>query len=411
MSSRRVVITGMGAVSCFGAGVERLWQGLVTKKSGMRPVSFMDASSYRSDLGAEVPWDELAEHEDRHPQVSTREEATRLALIAANEALADAGLSEADAGAAGCVLGTLCSSSRITDGYMRLYALSQIDEAETTDSDVTVAAYQLSLVVDRYRLRGPVSMVSTACSSSTDAVGYAADFIRSGDAEIMLCGGADIISEIAHAGFCSVFSITRDGSRPFDLARNGFFIGEGAGILVLESLEHALARGATIHAEVLGYGLSNAAYHLTATSEDGHGEALAVRRALAEGGVAPEQVSYLNAHGTATHHNDLTEVMVIRSVFGEAASALAVSSVKANIGHCMGAAGALEAIATVKCIEQSFIPPTLNSSGDLDETLHFVVGDGEHRAIDYALSESFGFGGACSALLLGAPHLVVAPSA
>ncbi|MBS1159807.1 MAG: beta-ketoacyl-[acyl-carrier-protein] synthase [Proteobacteria bacterium] len=405
MSEKRVVVTGMGAVSCFGAGVERLWQGLLDKKSGIRPVSFLAPGSYRSTLGAEVPWTALAEHEDCGGELQTPEEATRLALIAANEAIAQAGLAGPAIEAAGCVLGTLCSSSRVTAEYMRQFALSEIARADTTDADVAIVSHQLNHVVGRYRLHGPVSMVSTACSSSTDAIGYAADFIRSGDAEIMLCGGADIISEFAHAGFCSVFSITRDVARPFDKSRTGFFIGEGAGMLVLESLEHARARRANIYAEVLGYGLSNAAFHLTATSEDGSGEALAVRRALTEGGIAPEQVSYLNAHGTATHHNDLTEVQVIRSVFG-AAPKIAISSIKANIGHCMGAAGALEAIATIKCIEHGFIPPTLNSSGDVDEALNIVIGDGLHLPVNYALSESFGFAGACSALLLGAPHLI-----
>jgi 3-oxoacyl-[acyl-carrier-protein] synthase II len=404
----RVVVTGIGAVCCFGAGVDRLWSGLTEKRTGQRPLSSFDASKLRSNFAAEVHWPDLAEYEDKD---RSGDDATRLATIAAREAINDSGLA-AGITDAGCILGSLCSSGRIFDRYMELFsALPNSAESDFPDNDFAMVAHQLHYITDKFCLNGPATLVSTACSSSTDAIGYAADFIRSGESEIMLAGGGDIITEFTQTGFCSVFSITRDVSRPFDKSRTGFFIGDGAGMLVLERLEHAQARGAKIYAEVLGYGLSNTAYHLTATSEDGYGEGLAVRRCLAEGGIVPDQLHYLNAHGTATNHNDLTEVTMMRSVFGEAAPKLAVSSIKANIGHCMGASGALEAIATIKCIEQSFIPPTLNSTGDIDEGLRIVVGDGLHLPIDYALSESFGFGGACSALLFGSPRQIAAGNA
>jgi 3-oxoacyl-[acyl-carrier-protein] synthase II len=399
---RRVVCTGLGAVSCFGIGVEKLWDGLVSQQSGQAEISLFDASIYRSNLAAEAP-PQLRDRADILESAGDpKEDATLLATLAAQEAFADAGLADAPKTDFGCVIGTLCSSSRLFERYGRQFSQSSTDASAYPDVDACTVAYQLEHMVGHFGIEGPATLVSTACSSSTDAIGYAADFIRNGDASVMLAGGGDILCEMVHAGFNSVFSITKDSAKPFDAARSGFFIGEGAGILVLEELEHALARGAHIYAEVLGYGLSNTAYHLTATSEDGVGEALAIERALMDAGVSPLDVKYINAHGTATQHNDVTEAKALRHVFGESLDKLLVTSIKANIGHCMGASGALEAIATIKCITEGFIPPTLNSTGDLDAGIPVLVGEGAARDTRYALSQSFGFGGASSAVLFGA---------
>jgi 3-oxoacyl-[acyl-carrier-protein] synthase II len=342
---------------------------------------------------------------------SPKEEATLLATLAAQEALADAGLADTPKTDFGCVIGTLCSSSRLFERYGRQFSQACADQTAYPDIDACTVAYQLEHIVGHFGMEGPATLVSTACSSSTDAIGCATDFIRGGEADVMLAGGGDILCEMVHAGFNSVFSITKDHSRPFDAARSGFFIGEGAGILVLEELEHALARGARIYAEVLGYGLSNTAYHLTATSEDGVGEALAIERCLRDSGVSPSAVQYVNAHGTATQHNDVTEAKALRHVFGDTLDRLLVTSIKANVGHCMGASGALEAIATIKCIAERFIPPTLNSTGDLDAGIPVLVGEGEARETRYALSQSFGFGGASSAVLFGAVDRTAGASA
>lgn len=425
MSRRRVVITGMGAVSCFGLGVEALWNGLRSGRSGQARIRAFDGSGYRSPYAAEVPA-ELWLREDLALLAGEPEEAaTLLASLAAHQAFADAGMLGMPKRAAGCVVGTLCSSSQLFERYCRRFMARDAIVADTTlagrtaeavadndfpDPDRAIVSFQLEHLVQHFGLQGPSTLISTACSSSTDAIGCAADIIRSGEAPMMLAGGADILTEVVHAAFNAVFSITNGTARPFDVSRCGFFIGEGAGMLVLEELEHALDRGAAIHGEVLGYGLSNTAFHLTATSEDGSGEALAVARCLADAGVSADEIDYINAHGTATRHNDLTETRAIRSLFPSSLSRLAVSSIKPNIGHCMGASGALEAIATLCCIKEDFIPPTLNSSGDLDSGLRVVVGNGLPHVTHYAISQSFGFGGACSSLLLGKAGLVRAAS-
>jgi 3-oxoacyl-[acyl-carrier-protein] synthase II len=399
---RRVVCTGIGAVSCFGVGLEAFWNGLTANLTGQAPIQVFDASPYRSKFAAEVS-QELRDNRDLFELTGQpKEEATYLATIAAHQAFQDAGLSDRDKSSFGCVVGTLCSGSRSFEKYAKQFVKAPADEAAFPDSEACSVLYQLEHLVRHFKLEGPSSLVSTACSSSTDAIGYAADFIRRGNTNIMLAGGGDILCEMVHAGFNSVFSITRDCPKPFDTERNGFFIGEGAGMLVLEDLEHARARGAHIYAELVGYGLSNTAHHLTATSEDGIGEALAIERCLHDAGIQRAEVDYVNAHGTGTQHNDLSETKALKHVFGEALRGISVTSIKANIGHCMGASGALEAIATIKCIDEGYIPGTLNSSGNIDPDLSVLIGVGAKRQIRYALSESFGFGGASSALLFGA---------
>ncbi|WP_440964833.1 beta-ketoacyl-[acyl-carrier-protein] synthase family protein [Massilia sp. GER05] len=406
---RRVVCTGLGAVSCFGVGIEEFWRGLCSNRSGKGLIGGFDASPYRSNFAAEVPQEVRNSQELQALAGRPAESATLFASIAAHEAFRDAGLHDAVKSDFGCVVGTLSSSAHLFERYGRLFAAANTDLSQYPDVDACTISYQLEHLVRHFQMEGPSTLISTSCSSSTDAIGYAADFIRNGNADVMLAGGGDILSETAHAGFNSVFSITTDDSKSFDTQRSGFFIGEGAGMLVLEELEHALAREAHIYAEVLGYGLSNAAYHLTATSRDGVGEALAIERCLADAGVDAADVQYVNAHGTGTKHNDISEAKALNRVFGESLGGMAITSIKANIGHCMGAAGALEAIATIKCIADRFIPATLNSAGDIDPVVPLVVGNGIERVVRHGLSQSFGFGGASSAVLFGAPDLIASP--
>ncbi len=399
---RRVAVTGLGAVSAFGLGVARFWAALTASQCASAPIRRFDATKYRAGLAAEIP-EALLQREDLqaasgHPL----EDATLLATLAACEALKDAGLHEAPKSDFGCVVGTLCASARLFEDYCVQFVRGQTDDSQYPDVEACVASYQLEHLVHHFGLEGPSTLVSTACSSSTDAIGCATDMVRSGAATAMLAGGGDILAELAHAGFNTVFSLTQDVARPFDSRRTGFFIGEGAGMLVLEDMAHARQRGARIYAEVLGHGLSNAAHHLTATSKDGLGESLAILRCLEDAGIPPDAVDHVNAHGTATPHNDATEALALRRVFGSSLHQITVTSIKAQIGHCMGASGALEAVATVKAIEQGCIPPTLHSRGDLDPLVQVALAN-QRRPLRCALSQSFGFGGASSAVLFGAP--------
>jgi len=254
--------------------------------------------------------------------------------------------------------------------------------------------YQLRFLCDFFGLDGPGSLVSTACASGTDAIAYGFDMVRLGQADMAVVAGGDIISEVIHGGFNSVFAVTRNVPRPFDRDRDGFVIGEGGGAMVIETLESALARNARIYAEVKGYGLSNSASHLTAPSKDGTGEALAMQRALDSAGIGPDEVDFVNAHGTGTQHNDRTEVLALKLVFGDHAPAVSMTSLKSMIGHCMGVAGMLEAISTVKSIQTSLLPPTINFREPEDINPFDVVANvARERSVRNALTNSFGFGG------------------
>ena len=398
---QRVVITGVGVVSPFGAGVPRFWQALLAGASAMRPVAGFDGTRYRSAQGGEVPAEVYGDAAARQRCGAPLEDGTYFLALAAEEALGAAGLRLplVDPADAGAVLGTLCAGMR---ALQVLCGRCDADMPADMDVQAATASYQLNFLCERYGLGGPSSLVSTACSSTTDALGYAFDLVRSGRCSVCLTGGGDVLAESIHSAFNGLQSITTTQARPFDRGRDGFFIGEGAAVLVLESLDHARQRGAPVLAEVLGYGLSNTAHHLTATSEDGAGEALAVERALQDAGLAPGQVDYLNCHGTGTRHNDASEVGAINRVFGEAAPRVRLVSNKSSFGHCMGAAGALEAVSTVLSLAHQCIPPTLNTRADEPALRSTVVVDApQSLPIRHALTQSFGFGGACSCVALG----------
>ena len=402
---RRVVVTGIGAVSPFGMGAGLFWNSLLDGVSAIRPVESFDASPYRGKVAAEVPrsiaQDETLAARYGNPQ----ETATLYATMAAQEALQDASLplvfpSEARVG---CAIGTLCSGARNLEkyGHAFVYDGGALPEGGGPPDSIVVS-YQLNHLTGHFNLTGPSTLISTACASSTDAIGFAFDAIRNGDCDTMLAGGGDILGEVVHGGFNAVFSITTSTPRPFDRERDGFAIGEGGAFIVMESLDSALKRNARIYGEVLGYGLSNSAYHLTSTSKDGEGEGLAIRRALAEARLEPAQISYINAHGTATSANDSTETHSIHAIFGDHAPNLYVSSIKPMIGHCMGAAGIFEAIATILTVHHDEVPPTINTAGN-EEGMRFklVKEKAVKTPVQYALSESFGFAGACSCVVIG----------
>ncbi len=399
VNDRRIVVTGFGVVSPYGIGVDAYWQGLLSGVSRVAPVEAFSTQGYRSTLGARVP-QEVGEK----AEALMHDRATGFVVMAVEEALRMAGAGPVfrSEDRVGCVLGSLCagidSLITVADAYHNGRELAQGFPTETAQVN-----YQLHVLSETHNLTGPTSMVSTACASTTDAIGYGADLILSGECDTVIVGGGDTLAELIHAGFNSLFSITTGKPRPFDVGRDGFAIGEGGGALLLESLESALARGAKPLAEISGYGLSNTAFHLTATSDDGCGEALAVRRALEDAGLRPSDIDYINTHGTATRHNDQSEMLAIAQVFGADASRILANSNKPLIGHCMGAAGIMEAISTVLTLVHQTVPPTPFTTGDEPQRVFdLVMGEPRQGTIKHAMSESFGFGGACSCVVLSA---------
>ncbi|MFZ8843852.1 beta-ketoacyl-ACP synthase II [Thermoflexus sp.] len=398
----RVVITGMGAITPLGNDVETFWRNVVAGRSGVGPITLFDASAMKTRIAAEVKgfdpeaWfgRKEARRMDRYVQ---------FALAAAQQALQDARLDPAhvDRERVGVILGT---------GIGGIGALVQGVETLMTRGPDRISPFMVpmmladtapGLIAIAYGFRGPNMAVVTACASGTNAIGEAMHLIRRGDADVVIAGGAEAaILPVAVAAFNVMGAIsTRNeeperASRPFDRTRDGFVMGEGAGILILERLEHARARGARIYAEVVGYGTSADAYHITAPLENGEGAALAMRRALADAGLSPRDIDYINAHGTSTPLNDKSETQAIKAVFGEAAYDVPISSTKSMIGHLLGAAGAVEAIVCLRAITDGVIPPTINyEHPDPECDLDYVPNVARRRPVRTAMSNSFGFGG------------------
>lgn len=400
MTRRRVVVTGIGVLSPFGIGVNAYWDGLMRGLTAVKPVPSFEGGRYRSALGAQIPKAVLSDLRGEvtgHPG----EKAALFASMAVAEALSTAGVGPVfhDAQRVGCVLGSLCAGIENLIAVAEAYQGNPGSKVDLS-TETALVNYQLEYLSSKHNITGPTSMVSTACASTTDAIGYGLDMIRNRECDAAIVGGGDILAALIHAGFNSLFSITTSSPKPFDSQRDGFAIGEGAGIFYLEDMESARARGAKIYAEISGYGLSNTAFHLTATSDDGAGEALCIERALQDAGLVPGEINYINTHGTATIHNDRSEMKAIRKVFGDHANGILANSNKPLIGHCMGAAGIMEAISTVLSLERQTIPPTPFTGGDEPEvTFDLVKGTPRTAHLTHAISQSFGFGGACSCVV------------
>ncbi len=398
----RVVVTGLGVIAPVGIGKDEFWKALVAGKSGVRPISRFDPALFPCRIAAEVP-------DFRPEEFMEKKEARRMdrfaqfAVAAARLAVADAGLAleKMDPGRVGVVLGSGIGGITTLEEQMKV--LTEKGPGKVSPFFVpmmigNMAAGQVALALGP---KGPSYTVVTACASGTDAVGEGLRLIQRGEAEVVLAGGTEApITPIAIAGFCAMRAMsTRNeeperASRPFDKERDGFVIGEGAGVLVLENLTHALERGARIYCEVAGYGATTDAYHITAPDPTGTGASEAIRRALADAGVAPEEVGYINAHGTSTELNDRVETLAIKSVFGERAYQIPVSSIKSMIGHLMGAAGAVELVATALAIATETLPPTINyEHPDPDCDLDYIPNTARKARVEVALSNSFGFGG------------------
>lgn len=408
MSKRRVVVTGLGAVTPIGNSVEEFWEGIREGKTGIGPITRFDAEEYKVRLVAEVK--DFDPKKYMEPKMVRRMAPfAQYAVAAAKEAFADAGLDmeKEDPFRAGVIIGSgvgdlhqveLCYDKILTKGPGRVPPLM----VPLMISNMAAGNVSIQL-----GLRGKCSDVVTACASGTHSIGDAFRAIQYGDAEIMLAGGAEsCICPTGVAGFDALTALTETddparASIPFDKDRDGFVLGEGAGVVVLEELEHALARGAEIYAEVVGYGATADAYHITSPAEDGSGAAKAMTLAMEEAGADPSEVEYINAHGTSTHHNDLFETRAIHMAFGEAAENVVVNSTKSMIGHLLGAAGGVEFITCVKSIQEGFIHQTVGTREpgegcDLD----YAIGAPVEKEIRYAMSNSLGFGGHNATLLL-----------
>lgn len=407
---RRVVVTGLGAVTPIGNTVPEFWEGIRAGKIGIGEITKFDTADYKVKLAAEVKDFNAGERMD--VKASKRMEAfSQYAVAAAKEALADSGIemSEEDPFRAGVIVGSGIGSLDTEEAeYAKILQgkVNRVNPLMVPRMISNMAAGNISIQLG---LRGKCTNVVTACASGTHCIGDAFRAIQYDDADIMLAGGAEsCICPTGVAGFQALTALTTEtnplrASIPFDKERQGFVLGEGSGIVVLEELEHAKKRGARIYAEVVGYGATGDAYHITSPCEDGSGAAKAMELAMKEADVSPSQVDYINAHGTSTHHNDLFETKAIKSAFGEAAYQVAINSTKSMIGHLLGAAGGVEFVVCVKSIQDSFIHQTMGTViPDEACDLNYAVGAPIKKDIGYALSNSLGFGGHNASILIKA---------
>ncbi|MGC8489574.1 MAG: beta-ketoacyl-ACP synthase II [Clostridia bacterium] len=406
--SRRAVITGLGAVTPVGTGRDAFWEGLLAAKSGVRPIYQFDASSFPTRFAASIPDFDPLQYVDRK-EMRHMDRFTQLGMGAAILAWADSGLTSVEPERVGVMVGT---------GIGGMGTLVNQLEVLNERGPSRVSPYFIPMMIGnilaghiaiRFNLTGPNVTTTTACASSGHALGEALRAIQQDEADVVLAGGTEaVLLPVALAGFCSMRALsTRNddyehASRPFDRDRDGFVMGEGAGFLVVEEWEHAKRRGAPIFAELVGFGRSADAFHIVEPHPDGTGATLAMERALADAGLAPEDIDYINAHGTSTPLGDASETGAIKRVFGDHAYRLSISSTKSVTGHLLGAAGAVEAIATVLAIRHQMVPPTANlEHPDPALDLDFTPLHARPRSIRAALSNAFGFGGhnACLAFL------------
>ncbi|NLG73799.1 MAG: beta-ketoacyl-ACP synthase II [Chloroflexi bacterium] len=410
MNKRRVVITGLGVVSALGSSIDLYWEGLVSGRSGIRRITQFDASDMPCQIAGEIPDFNPTDYMDRK-EARRIPRSGQIALAAAIQAVNDAGLPlpMPEPERSGVVFGTAIGGiDRVDEGIqtLRQHGYSKLNPFVLPASIPNLAAF---LIAKEFQCVGPNSTVTTACATGTQAVGVAADYIRQGRADVMITGGTEaLIRDFAIGGFCSMRALPVNfndnpeaASRPFDVRREGFIFSEGAGALVLESLEHALQRGARIYAEVAGHASSSDAFHVAAPDPDAIGPARAMRWALEDAGMQPEDIDYINAHGTSTPLNDVTETKAIKMVFGEHAYKLTVSSTKSMLGHAMGASGSLEAIACALAIKNCIIPPTINlEKQDPECDLDCTPNQARQQMVKAALSNSFGLGGQNACLIL-----------
>jgi 3-oxoacyl-[acyl-carrier-protein] synthase II len=395
VTRRRVAITGIGAVSALGGTAAETWDGLIAGRCGIRPVTLFDTEGLVARNAAEIAEVPRAAGLDRTLRKRSSR-ADRLAVAAAEEALRDAGIDRGaiDPSAAGVVLGAGAGGLFETEGYYLDRLARGPRRARVSRAWGFSPCATTDLLGAHLGFEGFTTTVMTACSSSTIAIGLAADAIRTGACDLAVTGGADALSRLTFTGFCSLRAVDPERCRPFDRHRKGMSLGESAGILVLEDMERARRRGARIRAELLGYGTACDAHHVTAPDPSGDGASRTMRAALEDAGVAADGIDYISAHGTATQYNDEAETRAIHHVFGARAKQVPVSSIKSMVGHCLGAAGAIEAVALVLTVEQGLLPPTAGlREADPECDLDYVPNTARKAKVNVAVSNSFGFGG------------------
>ena len=404
----RVVVTGLGVITPIGNDVESFWSGLKEKKPGFGPITAFDTTEFKVKLAAEVRDFDAKQYMDAKT-ARRMERFSQFAVAAAKQALDDAGINieVEDPYRVGVSIGSGIGSMQIIEKeHVKLLEKGpgRINPLMVPLMISNMAAGNVSI---QFGLKGKCIDVVTACASGTHCIGEAMRAIQHGEADVMAAGGAEAcITPLAVAGFSGLTALSTSGdparaSIPFDVERNGFVMGEGAGVVVLESMEHAKARGAKIYAEVVGYGATCDAYHITSPAEDGSGAARAMVNAMNDAGVKPEAIDYINAHGTSTHHNDLFETKAIKLALGEHAGNVKINSTKSMIGHLLGAAGGVEFVVCAKTIEEGFVHATAGLLVDDPECdLDYTKGDGVVMDVKYAISNSLGFGGHNASLLL-----------
>jgi 3-oxoacyl-[acyl-carrier-protein] synthase II len=398
----RVAVTGLGLVTPVGNTVAETWDALCRGVSGVGPITRFDASAFSVRIAAEVRGFDPMQYMDRK-EVRRTDINVWYAVAAAKQAITDAGLEVTDelANNTGVIIGSGIAASPRLDEHFQVLREGRPDRITPFLSTMLMPDAASSIISMMLKAKGPNFCTSSACATSANAIGEAADKIRFGRAQVMIAGGTEaLISGIGIAAFASARALSRrnddpaTASRPFDATRDGFVMGEGAGVMILEDLELARRRGARIYCELVGYGATSDAYHITEPAPGGEGLVRAMREALDQAHLPPEAVDYINAHGTATIYNDRTETTAIKTVFGEHAYRLAVSSSKSMIGHTIGAAGGIEAAIAVLSIVHGIIPPTINlHHPDPECDLDYVPNEARYRAVNVALSNSMGFGG------------------
>ncbi|MCY8208410.1 beta-ketoacyl-ACP synthase II [Bacillus subtilis] len=401
MTKKRVVVTGLGALSPLGNDVDTSWNNAINGVSGIGPITRVDAEEYPAKVAAELKDFNVEDYMDKK-EARKMDRFTQYAVVAAKMAVEDADLNITDeiAPRVGVWVGSGIGGLETLESQFEIFLTKgprRVSPFFVPMMIPDMATGQISIALGA---KGVNSCTVTACATGTNSIGDAFKVIQRGDADVMVTGGTEApLTRMSFAGFSANKALSTNpdpntASRPFDKNRDGFVMGEGAGIIVLEELEHALARGAKIYGEIVGYGSTGDAYHITAPAQDGEGGARAMQEAIKDAGIAPEEIDYINAHGTSTYYNDKYETMAIKTVFGEHAHKLAVSSTKSMTGHLLGAAGGIEAIFSILAIKEGVIPPTINiQTPDEECDLDYVPDEARRQDLNYVLSNSLGFGG------------------
>ncbi|MBB6215017.1 3-oxoacyl-[acyl-carrier-protein] synthase II [Anaerosolibacter carboniphilus] len=407
---RRVVITGMGAVTPFGNGADKLWHSIRNGRSGISLIERIDVSDLPVKVAGEIKDFDPNEFIEKK-EAKRMDRFSQYALAAAQLAIEKSGLNfeTMNKERTGVIIGSGIGGLETLENQYNVLSEKGAGRISPFFVPMMISNIASSLIAIKYGLKGFTECVVTACASSTNAIGDAYKVIQRNDADIMIAGGTEApIIKLALAGFCANKTLSKNenpatASKPFDRERNGFVMGEGSGVLVLEEHDHAVKRGANIIAEVVGYGCTNDAYHITAVAEGGEGGARCMKLAIEDAGVRPKDIGYINAHGTSTELNDKTETAAIKSVFGEYAYKMPISSTKSMTGHLLGAAGAIEAIITAMALKDKFLPPTINyTNPDPECDLYYIPNQGIKSDITYGMTNSFGFGGHNATLILKA---------